>query len=412
MADTQKFNFKKITNSKLREFNHKEYKKEKDDKFVKNGNDNMFPQHIIEMYNKSSVNAACINAIVEAIAGKGLTANEEIYIQRANSAGESWNDLFTKCALDFKLHGSFALEIVYSNDRTRLEAYHIDFSYLRAKEKNKYGHIPGYYISEEWDKKNRFSGIVYKSEENMDYLPVFNTEKRQEEPHQIYVHRDYRPGQSYYPLPDYVAALRIIELDTSIDDFHVNNIQHGLAPSLSITTFTNGNDDQLREIEQQLQANYGGTNNAGSLMYIDVPEKEMAPIITPIPQNGADGYYTTINDLVMQKILTAHRITSPMLLGIKTEGQLGGRTELIDANLLFMNLVILPYQQELLNCFEMILSFNYPDIVLGVEQKRLLEDGVQEEEIIVSDETTTEDEAAINDESVTDIDTEGEPLLA
>lgn len=412
MADTQKFNFKKITNSKLREFNHKEYKKEKDDKFVKNGNDNMFPQHIIEMYNKSSVNAACINAIVEAIAGKGLTANEEIYIQRANSAGESWNDLFTKCALDFKLHGSFALEIVYSNDRTRLEAYHIDFSYLRAKEKNKYGHIPGYYISEEWDKKNRFSGIVYKSEENMDYLPVFNTEKRQEEPHQIYVHRDYRPGQSYYPLPDYVAALRIIELDTSIDDFHVNNIQHGLAPSLSITTFTNGNDDQLREIEQQLQANYGGTNNAGSLMYIDVPEKEMAPIITPIPQNGADGYYTTINDLVMQKILTAHRITSPMLLGIKTEGQLGGRTELIDANLLFMNLVILPYQQELLNCFEMILSFNYPDIVLGVEQKRLLEDGVQEEEIIVSDETTTEDEAAINDELVTDIDTEGEPLLA
>ena len=412
MADTQKFNFKKITNSKLREFNHKEYKKEKDDKFVKNGNDNMFPQHIIEMYNKSSVNAACINAIVEAIAGKGLTANEEIYIQRANSAGESWNDLFTKCALDFKLHGSFALEIVYSNDRTRLEAYHIDFSYLRAKEKNKYGHIPGYYISEEWDKKNRFSGIVYKSEENMDYLPVFNTEKRQEEPHQIYVHRDYRPGQSYYPLPDYVAALRIIELDTSIDDFHVNNIQHGLAPSLSITTFTNGNDDQLREIEQQLQANYGGTNNAGSLMYIDVPEKEMAPIITPIPQNGADGYYTTINDLVMQKILTAHRITSPMLLGIKTEGQLGGRTELIDANLLFMNLVILPYQQELLNCFEMILSFNYPDIVLGVEQKRLLEDGVQEKEIIVSDETTTEDEAAINDESVTDIDTEGEPLLA
>ena len=412
MADTQKFNFKKITNSKLREFNHKEYKKDKDDKFVKNGNDNMFPQHSNEMYNKSSVNAACINAIVEGIIGEGLTANEEIYIQRANSAGESWNDLFAKCALDFKLHGSFSLEIVYSNDRTRLEAYHIDFSYLRAKEKNKYGHIPGYYISEEWDKKNRFSGIVYKSEENMDYLPVFNPEKRQEEPHQIYVHRDYRPGQSYYPLPDYVAALRIIELDTSIDDFHVNNIQHGLAPSLSITTFTNGNDDQLREIEQQLQANYGGTNNAGSLMYIDVPEKEMAPIITPIPQNGADGYYTTINDLVMQKILTAHRITSPMLLGIKTEGQLGGRTELIDANLLFMNLVILPYQQELLKCFEMIMQFNYPDVVLGIDQKRLLEDGEQEEEVVVSDETTNEEEAEINDESVSIEDTEGEPLIA
>ncbi len=412
MADKNKFNFTKINNSKLREFNHKEYKKDKNEKFVKNGDDNMFPQHLIEMYNKSSVNAACINAIVEGIIGQGLTANDEAYIERANSAGESWNDIFTKCSLDFKLHGSFAMEIVYSNDRTRLEAYHVDFSYLRAKEKNKYGNIPGYFISEEWDRKNRFSGIVYKSEDNMDYLPVYNPEKKQEEPHQIYVHRDYRPGQSYYPLPDYVGALRIIELDTSIDDFHVNNIKNGLAPSLSITTFTNGTPDQLREIEQQLLANYGGTNNAGSLMYIDVPEKEMAPVITPIPQNGADGYYTTINDLVMQKILTAHRITSPMLLGIKTEGQLGGRAELIDANLLFMNLVILPFQQDLLGCFEMIMSFNYPDVVLGIEQKRLLEDGEQDEEVIVGTDTTDAEEVAVSDENITDTDTEGEPLLA
>ena len=405
MAKSQKFTFKKLINSTLREFNYHEYKKDKDDKFVKNGEDNMFPQHLIEMYNKSSVNAACINAVVEGIIGEGLTANEEIYLKRANSSGDSWNDLFTKCALDFKLHGSFALEIVYSNDRTRLEAYHIDFSTLRAKEKNKYGHIPGYFISTKWDKKFRFSGTLYKNEEDVDYLPVYNPEKKQEEPHQIYVHRDYRPGQSYYPLPDYVAALRIVELDTSIDDFHVNNIKNGLTPSLSITTFTNGSVDQLREIEQQLQSNYSGTNNAGSLIYMDVPEKEMAPVITPINSNGTDTYYTTINDLVMQKILTAHRITSPMLLGIKEAGQLGGRAELIDAHLLFLNLVILPYQQDMLKCFEMIMEFNYPDVVLGINQKRLLEDGVQDEEVIVNPESTEEETGQVDD-------SQGEPLLA
>ena len=394
-----KFTFKKILTDSLRKFSYHEYKKNKNDKFVKNGDDNMFPQHLIEMYNKSSVNAACINAIVEGVVGQGLTANEEIYIARANSKGETWNDIFAKCALDFKLQGSFALEIVYSNDRTRLEAYHIDFSYLRAKEKNKYGHIPGYYISDQWDNKNRFSGIVYKDEKHVNYLPMFNPEKRQEEPHQIYVHSEYRPGQEYYPLPDYVAALRVIELDTSIDDFHTNNIKNGLAPSLSITTFTGGSEDQLREIEQQLNANYAGTNNAGSLVYMDVPDKEMAPVITPINNNGTDTYYTTINDLVMQKILTAHRITSPMLLGIKEPGQLGGRAELIDAHQLFLNLVILPYQQELLKCLEMIMSFNYPDIVLGVDQKRLLEDGTIEEEVIVDTDTTEEEEQTVNGDS-------------
>ena len=59
-----------------------------------------------------------------------------MYLQRANSHGESWGDIFAKCAMDFKLHGSWALEIIYSNDRTRLEAYHIDFSFVRAEEKD------------------------------------------------------------------------------------------------------------------------------------------------------------------------------------------------------------------------------------------------------------------------------------
>lgn len=392
----KKLTFKTIDNSKLRKFSYKEDKK--DSKFIKNGGDNLFPQHIIELYNRSSINGACINAIVEGIIGGGLTANEEMYLQRANSHGESWNDIFAKCAMDFKLHGSWALEIIYSNDRTRLEAYHIDFSFVRAEEKDHRGHIPGYFISSKWDSKARFTNSVYE-DKDIEYLPTYNTEKALEEPRQIYVHRDYRPGQEYYPLPDYVAALRIIELDTSIDDFHTNNIKNGLAPSLSITTFTNGSDDQLRDIENQLNANYGGTDNAGSLIYMDVPDKEVAPVITPIPQNGADGYYTTINDLVMQKILTAHRITSPMLLGIKTEGQLGGRTELLDAHLLFLNLVIEPFQQEMIKCFEGIMSFMYPDIVLGIDQKRLLEDGEQEEVVITSDEATDEQEAEINNES-------------
>ena len=92
----KKFTFKALNSSKLRQFSYEEYKKDKDQKFVKNGSDNLFPQQVIDLYNRSSVNAACINAIVEGIIGEGLTANEEIYLQRANSHGESWNDLFAK----------------------------------------------------------------------------------------------------------------------------------------------------------------------------------------------------------------------------------------------------------------------------------------------------------------------------
>lgn len=388
MADNKKFTFHSIPVTSERKYN---YSEKKDAEYVKNGDQNDFPQHLIEMYNRSSVHASCINAVVEGVIGEGLTANEEDYLKRANSSGETWQDIFNKAALDYKLHGSYAIEIIYSRDRSRIEVHNVDYSIIRAEEKNSRGKIPGYYISTLFGKKKHFTKI---SEEDVSYLPVYNPEK-EDEYHQIYVHKDYRPGQEYYALPDYVGALRVVELDTSIDDFHVSNITNGLAPSLAITTFTNGQDDQLKSIEQQLNLNYGGTENAGALIYMDVDSPENAPQITPIPQNGADNYYTTINDLVMQKLLTAHRITSPMILGIKTEGQLGGRTEMLDAYLLFLNTVIKPYQQSLLKSFELLLEYNYPDVVLGIEQKRLLEDGSQEQEVVTDQEATDQEEREV-----------------
>ena len=95
-----------------------------------------------------------------------------------------------------------------------------------------------------------------------------------------------------------------------------------------------------------------------------------------------------------------------MLLGIKTEGQLGGRSEMIDAMQLFQHNVIEPIQQDVLKCLEYILSYNYQDIVLGVETKTLFEDGTTEEEVVTSVEATDAEDAAIQKDDTT------APLLA
>jgi len=388
--NSKKFNFQTVLPQQGRSFDFLETKGEK--KFIKFGNDNLFPQHLIDLYNRSSIHAAAVNAITEGIVGEGLTANIETYLDRANSHGETWNDLYAKLALDFKLYGSYAFEVIWSNDRTKIaEVYHIDFSYLRAEVKDFRGHVPGYFISSEWDKNSRY--VTTGLRQDIPYLPVFNEKRKYDEPNQIFVMRNYRPGQDYYPLPDYCAALKVIELDTEIDNFHVNNIKNGLAPSLAITTFMNGSEDQIQAVRAQLQGNYGGSSNAGSLIYMDVDAPENAPVITPIAQNGADAYYENVNDMTTQKILTAHRITSPMILGIKTEGQLGGRQEVLDAYLLLQNTVIVPFQQDLLRSLESIMQVNYPDIVLGVIQKKLFADGEVEEEVVTSAETTDAEDA-------------------
>jgi len=346
--------------------------------FISFGSDNGFPNKLIDLMNYSSIHGTCVNATVDSIIGNGLTTTNPETLDFANYEGESWNDIFKKVAKDLKLFGGFALEIIWSKDRTKIaEVYHIDFSYLRAKEKNFRGKVPGYYI---WDEWNGINSYVNQSLTDIPYLPAYNPNKKQDEPSQVYVYQAYRPGMRYYPVPDYVGALKVIELDAQIDNFHLNNISNGVVPSLAITTFTNANEEEREAIEIMLRNQYGGTENAGSLIYMDVDSPENAPVITPIDSNGTDVYYTTINDLVTQKILTAHRITSPMMLGIKTEGQLGGRTETSEAYLLFTNTVIKPFQQAILDCFDEILKINFgSDYVLGIQQLNLYSD---DEEVV------------------------------
>lgn len=400
MSDTSKIKFASIQ----REASHKPnaYEASNTNEYIDYGDDNAFPIHLIDLQNNSSIHNTCINAIVEGIIGGGLTSNVERSLERANPY-ESWNEIYRKVARDFKLFGGYALEVVWSNDGTKIaEVYHIDFSYLRAKKMNHRKMVEGYYLSDEWVRRYRdgkISGQRIMSIDDIPYLPVYNPDKSLEESNQVIYYRPYTPGQQYYPLPDYIGALKVIELDGEVDNFHNNNIKNGLAPSLSITTFTNANDEERRVIEQMLRAQYGGTDNAGSMMYIDVDSPENAPVITPIPQNGADDYYYNLNEMVMQKILTAHRITSPMILGIKTEGQLGGRSEVLDAYLLLLNTVIKPYQQEILGIFDMIFDVNYGGMVtLGVQQLKLYDDGTEEVDVVVSAEANAGEDTELEEQ--------------
>lgn len=368
---------------------------QKTGEFYKYGLHNDFPEYLIYLYNNSSIHNTCINAVVEGVVGEGLVCDKEhtAMLDYANSE-ESWNDILKKIALDYKLYGGYALEVIWSRDRSRIsEVYHVDFSWLRAKEKTKAGKIPGYFISDEWAEKYKYGigGGIYNQYQSagtnieLPFLPTFNPKKRLEEPKQIYVYCPYKPGQKYYPLPDYAGALRTIEVDIETDNFHSNNLKNGLTPSLAITTFLNADPDQRQEIERMLREQYSGTNNAGSLIYIDVDSPENAPTITPINSNGTDDYYLNLNEMVQQKILTSHRITSPMMLGIKTAGQLGGRDETIDAYLLFTNTVLRPFQQILTQTIEDMLHFQYPtatDFSVGIQQLNLYNDGSTKTDVV------------------------------
>jgi hypothetical protein len=129
---------------------------------------------------------------------------------------------------------------------------------------------------------------------------------------------------------------------------------------------------------RQLEAKYTSTNNAGKIFLFFSENPETAPVIAPLPNNASDAWYSNMSPQIDQTILTAWGISSPMLLGIKTEGQLGGRTEMLDAYNLFLQTRIIPIQEEMMKTFEKLLFLrDKQPINLGIEQNQILPDDEQ-----------------------------------
>jgi hypothetical protein len=342
------------------------------------GEDNLFPNHLLALYQYSALNRACLNAIGYGVRGKSISNSLGEQTLMANRT-ETLYEVFSKCVMDKVIFGGFALNIVKANDGSIAEFYHTDFSRLRAGKADQFDNINEYYYSVDWRNttlnQNKYRPIKLPS------LDLLNNE----EPSQIMYFKQYSPGMSYYPPPQYLGGLTTIQLDLEVKNFHLNNMQNSMMPSVAVS-FTNGvpSEEERDIIYRQLDAKYSSTNNAGKWFLFFSENPETAPVITPIPNNATDAWYSQMYPQIEQTILTAHRITSPMILGIKEAGQLGGRAELIDAYNLFLEIVIKPIQEELIDAFEKVLFLkDGKEIKLTIEQNQILPTIAQEEEGLI-----------------------------
>lgn len=335
------------------------------------GDDNMFPNHLLTIYQYSPITRACANATMYGVKGKNLIVKEgdPNRIGMANRS-ETLYEVFEKCVVDRIIFGGFALNIVKSNDGGIAEIYHTDFSRLRAGKEDMFGNVGTYFYSVDW-KGTQINPQKWKPVE----MPAFNMVS-DESPSQIFYVKRYQPMMSYYPAPDWIASLTTSQLDIEIRNFHLNNTQNSMMGSVAIS-FPNGvpSEEERDIIYRQLEAKYSSTNNAGKFFLFFSENPEVQPTITPIPNNASDAWYSNMAPQIDQTVLTSWGISSPMLLGIKTEGQLGGRTEMLDAYNLFLQTRIIPIQEEMLKTFEKLLFLrDKSPIDLSIEQNQILPD--------------------------------------
>ena len=333
---------------------------------------NLYPQFLIDLYYSSSISAAIINATAEMISAENLIIEDEDdrdleartrlqhFLDRANS-NESLHEVLKKVAFDFKLQGAFALNIVWSKDRTQIaEVYHIGVEKLRCARPDEMGRTTGYFISSDWS--NTRQNKPY-------YVPAFNTNDRTS-PNQILYSGLYSPNMNSYYTPDYVSCNNWALIDGRVSEFHLNNISSGFSGSFMIS-FANGipTAEERMQIERSLTEKFCSETNSGKFVLTFSDDKTRVPEITAISPSDLDKQYLALQELLTQNILSGHRVTSPMLMGIKNESGLGSNVdELNSAANFYLNTVVKPFQDQIVKQLRKIFKVNNMDMPVNFVQ--------------------------------------------
>ena len=335
-----------------------EVKEVKNKDWVEYGVDNNYFQFLIDRYNGSPTNNAAINGISQAIYGKGLNATDankkpDEYAQMVSLFGK---DCVRKLSYDLKLMGQCAAQIIYSKNRKKIiKVEHFPIETLRAEKANEDGEVPAYYYFKDWTN--------IKPSDTPLRIPAFGMSK--EDIEILYI-KPYKAGFYYYSPVDYQGGLQYCELEEEISNYHINNIMNGLAPSMLIN-FNNGtpNQEERQLLESKIASKFSGTSNAGKFILAFNDNAESKADITPVQLSDAHNQYQFLSTEATQKIMVAHRVVSPMLLGIKDNSGLGNNAdEIKTASLLMDNTVIRPFQELLIDSFDQILAYN--DIALNL----------------------------------------------
>lgn len=294
--------------------------------YVEFGDKNDYPQYLLELYNKSAKHNAIIKGKVNYIIGNGWTVPESDaiasdFIKQPNPY-ESLDDLTRKVSTDIEVFGGAYLEIIWSMVGGQLSSVsHIDYTKIRANKDN-----TQFWYKNNWQDRKEPAVIINK----------FNDKLRKGR--QILYLKEYRPGLDTYALPGWMGALNYIESDIEVSRHVLGNAQTGFSASKMIT-LTNGDPtpDEKRNIERRFHDRFTGSDGKKIILsFTDDPNRK--PIVDDLGTSDlTKENFGQVDLLIQQNLFAGHQIVSPVLFGIKTEGQLGGATELQNAYEIFKN---------------------------------------------------------------------------
>jgi hypothetical protein len=304
-------------------------------KYITYGFANEYPYYLLDNYRRSSKHNAIVNGKVNYIMGGGWQAGDDLTVEQqarfikffdGMSSTEDLNDITEKLVLDLELFNGFAVAVTWSKLGTIAKMEHVPFEKIRVDKEEKMFQVADWYND---DMMQLFPKVG-----DIEKIPAFDPENRLGK--QLFYYRVYAAGVKHYPLPEYIGGNAWIEADVQVANFHNNNLRNNFWGGYLIN-FNNGipTPEEQGDIERQIKRKFSGTDNAGRFVVTFNDDAAKAPTLEPLTPSDMDKQFEILNKAIQQEIFIAHRVTNPALFGVKTEGQLGGRTELVEAYELF-----------------------------------------------------------------------------
>jgi hypothetical protein len=301
--------------------------------------DDFFP--IVTMaFQTSTTNAACVEGVSDLIFGKGIYTKNEGFTE--NLAKLLPQEELKRVIFDLKLYGNGAFQVIWNDEHTKIvKFYHIPVQTLRAEKLYDNPKVENYFYCTDW--------YDMRKVRDKKTIPAFGTSNEKRE---ILYIKNYTPGKYYYSVPDWISALQFSEVEAELSNLHINNIENGFLP-LVMVNMNNGipAPEERDTIEDLIERKFTGTRNAGRFMISFNDDAANKPTIDTIQIENLHEKFQYVADYAQDRILVAHRITSPLLFGIRTanNGFSSQSEEMKTAFSIMQTMTIQPFQNLVLN---------------------------------------------------------------
>lgn len=286
--------------------------------WVSFGYDNLYPNLIYTLYSESPIQSSIINNQIKYVYGAGLKDYSASIFQP--NIGERWEDFIMKCVTDYCIYGAFACQAVVSEDGNKLLYYHMPIPQIRLGSYNENNQIEYAYLATDWSRINSSNVVEIK---------MFGTEQPKKGERYLMYFKPYNPNELFYPVPKWMSSANWCATDIALSKYYLNYVKNNFSANLAITFPEDIDEDKREELYQLLTDSFGGESNTGSILLL-FGQNGTNPEISSVESVNAD-LYQNVCDTVLKYIVSANRLTSPLLAGLNTSSGFSAKSEEIIA---------------------------------------------------------------------------------